>query len=110
MSKVAITLAAAALVLGSVALTANAQTQGASSRGSQILRNNGIFIPASMAKSFKDALDKLSAAGVERYMAFQHGRSAGGYEKSMEVLDTGGVGMISTLESIVRTTIRRDEH
>jgi hypothetical protein len=31
MSKVAITLAAAALVLGSVALTANAQTQGASS-------------------------------------------------------------------------------
>ena len=61
-----------------------------------------------MAKSFKDALDKLNGAQVERYMEFQHGRSAGGYEKSIEILDTSGEKMLSTLESLVRTTIRRD--
>ena len=76
--------------------------------GHQILRTEGIFIPASMAKSFKDALNKLAGAQVERYMEFQHGRSPGGYEKSIEVLDTSGEKMLSTLESLVRTTIRRD--
>jgi hypothetical protein len=75
--------------------------------GRQMLRTQGIYISASTAKSFKDAFDKLSGAQVERYMEFQHGRSAG-YEKSLEVLDTGGSGMIASLESLVRTTIRRD--
>jgi hypothetical protein len=60
-----------------------------------------------MAKSFKDAFDKLAGAQVERYMEFQHGRSSG-YEKSLEVLDTGGGGMLADLEMLVRTTIRRD--
>jgi hypothetical protein len=40
-------------------------------------------------------------------MEFQHRRSAG-YEKSMAVLDPSGHGLIATLESLVRTTIRRD--
>jgi len=75
--------------------------------GRQTLRTNGIFIPASMAKRFKDAFDKLAGAQVERYMEFQHGRSSG-YEKSLEVLDTGGGGMLADLEMLVRTTIRRD--
>jgi hypothetical protein len=60
-----------------------------------------------MAKSFKDAFDKLSEGQVERRMEFQHARSAG-YEKSLAVLDTGGGGMLANLEALVRTTIRRD--
>jgi hypothetical protein len=75
--------------------------------GRQMLRTNGIFISASVAKSFKDAFEELSGAQVERYMEFQHRRSAG-YEKSMAVLDPSGHGLIATLESLVRTTIRRD--
>jgi hypothetical protein len=76
-----------------------------------VLRTNGVFIAASVAKSFKDAFNKLSEAQVERYMEFQHGRGAGGFEKSLEVLDTTGDDnkMFSALESLVRTTIRRDE-
>ncbi len=77
--------------------------------GRQILRTNGIFIPAPMAKIFKEALNKLHEAQVERYMEFQHGRIAGGYEKSMKVLDTSGEGMLSDLETLVRTTIRANE-
>jgi hypothetical protein len=78
--------------------------------GRQVLRTNGIFIPASVAKSFRDAFGKLSEAQIERYMDFQHGHGAGGYQKSLEVLDTGGESkMLSTLESLVRTTIRRDD-
>jgi hypothetical protein len=52
-----------------------------------------------MAKTIKDAFNKLSEPQVERYMAFQHGRNAGGHEKSIEVLDTNGEGMLSTLAS-----------
>lgn len=75
--------------------------------GRQTLRSNGIYISAPTAKSFKDAFDKLSGAQVERYMEFQHGRSSG-YEKSLEVLDAGGNGMLAELEALVRKTIRRD--
>jgi demethoxyubiquinone hydroxylase (CLK1/Coq7/Cat5 family) len=74
--------------------------------GRQTLRTNGIFIPAPMAKIFKDAFNKLNEAQVERYLEFQHGRVPGGYVKSMAVLDTSGEGMFSELQSLVRTTIR----
>jgi hypothetical protein len=75
--------------------------------GRQTLRTNGIYISASTAKSFKEAFDKLSEAQVERYMEFQHGRSSG-YEKSLQVLDTSGTGMLADLETLVRKAIRRD--
>lgn len=78
--------------------------------GRQVLRTNGIFISASVANSFKDAFDKLSAAHVERSMEFRLGRNAGGYQKSLEVLDTRGEEMLSTLETLVRTTIRSNTH
>jgi len=72
----------------------------------QTLRMSGIFVPASIAKRFKEAFDKLSGAQTERYLAFQHGR--GDYETSMEVLDPAGNGEISELQALVRSTIRRD--
>jgi hypothetical protein len=65
------------------------------------------LFPPRWPKSFKDVFDKLSEAQVERRMEFQHARSAG-YEKSFAVLDTGGGGMLANLESLVRTTMRRD--
>jgi hypothetical protein len=66
-------------------------------------------ISASVAKSFKEVFEKLSEAQVERYMDFQHGHFAGGYQKSLEVLETGGESkMLATLEALVGTTIRRD--
>jgi hypothetical protein len=74
--------------------------------GRHLLRRNGIFLSSSVAKAFREAFDHLSAAQVERYLAFQHGDR--GYEKSMEVLDTAGTGEIATLQNLVRTTIRRD--
>jgi hypothetical protein len=75
--------------------------------GRQALRTNGIFVSTEVARAFRDAFNKLSEAQVERYLAFQHGRGSGGYEKSLEVLDASGEGkMLSTLESLVRTTIR----
>jgi hypothetical protein len=75
--------------------------------GRQVLRTNGIFIPAETAKSFRDGFDKLSEAQVERYMHFRHGRDFSGFKASMEVLDTTGTGMIADLEALVRSTIRR---
>lgn len=75
--------------------------------GRQVLRTNGIFVSASTVKSFKDAFDKLSDAQVERYKEFQHGRSSG-YEKCCQVLDTSGTGMLADLETLVRTTIKRE--
>src|SRR5665213_887360 len=45
--------------------------------GRQLLRTNGVFIPATIAYAFRDAFTKLSGAQVERYIEFQHGRSIG---------------------------------
>jgi hypothetical protein len=75
--------------------------------GRQVLRAKGIFVSADTVKRFREAFEKLSEARVERYMEFQHGRSIG-YEKSLEVLDTSGTGIIADLEALVRATIRRD--
>lgn len=72
-----------------------------------MLRTNGIFINAEIAKAFKDAFDKLSGAYVEQSMQFRGGRGAG-YEKSMEILDTTGEGLIARLQELVRAAIRRD--
>jgi len=74
--------------------------------GRLVLRTSGIFIPAAVARSFKEAFDKLSGAYVEQSMEFRTGRGTG-LEKSMDVLDTTGEGLIATLEALVRTTIRR---
>jgi hypothetical protein len=73
--------------------------------GRQALRVNGIFITDDVAKSFSAAFAKLSAAQVERYLEFQHGRTIG-FEKSLEALDTAGTGMIADLEALVRKNIR----
>jgi hypothetical protein len=76
--------------------------------GRQVLRRDGIFIPASVAKSFREPSANYL---MLRLSDTQHGHGAGGgYQKSMEVLDTGGENkMFATLESLVRTTIRRDQ-
>lgn len=75
--------------------------------GRLVLRTNGIFINAEIAKAFKDAFDKLSGAYVEQSMQFRGGRGAG-YEKSMEILDTTGERLIARLQELVRAAIRRD--
>lgn len=75
--------------------------------GRLMLRTSGIFIPAAVANSFKDAFDKLSGAYVEQSMEFQTGRGSS-LEKSMDVLDTTGTGLIARLEALVRATIRRE--
>jgi hypothetical protein len=75
--------------------------------GRLMLRTNGILIPAAVSRSLKDAFDKLSGAYVEQSMQFRTGRGAE-FEKSMDVLDTTGDGMIATLEALLRATIRRD--
>ncbi len=75
--------------------------------GRLILRTSGILIPAAIAKNFKDAFDKLSGAYVEQSMEFRTGRGAG-FEKSMDVIDTTGEGMIATLEALLRATMRRE--
>jgi hypothetical protein len=75
--------------------------------GRQVLRTNGIFVSSDTVKRFREALEKLSEARVERYIEFQHPRTVG-YEKSLEVLDTSGTGVIADLEALVRSTIRRD--
>jgi hypothetical protein len=67
--------------IGASVLRTNNAAAAAIYEGRQMLRTNGIFVSASIAKSFKEAFDKLSDAQVERYMEFQHGRSSG-YEKS----------------------------
>jgi hypothetical protein len=75
--------------------------------GRLVLRTSGVVVPAAIAKSFKEAFDKLSGAYVEQSMEFRSGRGAG-FEKSMDVLDTTGEGVIATLEALVRATIRRE--
>jgi hypothetical protein len=87
-------------------LRTNNSAAAAIYEGRQTLRVNGVFISGETAKRFKQAFDKLAAAQVERYMEFRHGRSAG-YDKSLEVLDTAGTGMIADLESLTRANIRR---
>jgi hypothetical protein len=74
--------------------------------GRHLLRRNGIFLSSSVTRAFREAFDHLSAAQVERYLAFQHGDR--GYEESIGVLDTAGTGEIATLQNLVRSTIRRD--
>jgi hypothetical protein len=57
------------------------------------LRTEGIYLSAPVAKRFKEAFDKLSGTQTERYLVFHRGHR-GGYEKSMDVVDTTGDGEI----------------
>jgi predicted flap endonuclease-1-like 5' DNA nuclease len=71
------------------------------------LRTSGIFLPAPIAKAFKDGFDMLSFAQVEQQLEFE-GRGVREQPKSIELLGAGGELFLSTLGSLVRSTIRRD--
>ena len=75
--------------------------------GRLLLRTSGIFLPAPIAKAFKDGFDMLSFAQVEQQLEFG-GRGVREQPKSIELLGAGGELFLSTLESLVRSTIRRD--
>jgi hypothetical protein len=72
-----------------------------------LLRTNGIFLPATVAKAFANGLATLSAAYVEQKLDFE-GRGVREQPKSIDLLDGGGELLLSTLETLVRSTIRRD--
>jgi hypothetical protein len=73
--------------------------------GRLLLRTNGIFLPASAATAFKAEFDTLSAAYIEQKLDFE-GRGAREHTKSMELVGAGA--SFSKLESLVRSTLRRD--
>lgn len=70
--------------------------------GRLLLRTSGIFLPAPIAKAFKDGFDMLSFAQVEQQLEFG-GRGVREQPKSIELLGAGGELFLSTLESLVRS-------
>jgi len=74
--------------------------------GRLLLRTSGIFIPAEMAKAFKDGFDTLSEAQAEQYINFRHGGA--GHATSMRLVGSDGEKLLGKLETLVRTTIRRE--
>jgi hypothetical protein len=75
--------------------------------GRLLLRTSGIFLSAKVAKAFKDGFEMLSFAQVEQQLDFE-GRGIREQPKSAELLGAGGELLLSTLETLVRSTIRRD--
>ncbi len=75
--------------------------------GRLLLRTSGIFLPAAVAKAFKGGFDMPSSAQVEQQVDFE-GRGVREQPNSTELLGGGGELLLSTLESLVRSTIRRD--
>jgi hypothetical protein len=75
--------------------------------GRLLLRTSGIFLPVALAKAFKDGFDMLSFAQVEQHLSFE-GRGLREQPKSDELLGNGGELLLSTLELLVRSAIRRD--
>ena len=75
--------------------------------GRLLLRTKGIFLPAVLAKAFKDGFEMLSGAYVEQKLDFE-GRGVREQPKSTELI-TGSANLLySALETLVRSTIRRD--
>jgi hypothetical protein len=71
-----------------------------------LLRWNGIFVQTSIMGEFKNALEILGKAQVERYMEFQH-RSGVDYKESSRLL-SDGEKVFDRLQSMVRTRLHRD--
>jgi hypothetical protein len=71
-----------------------------------LLRRNGIFVQTSIMGEFKNALEILGKAQVERYIEFQH-RSGVDYKESSRLL-SDGEKVLDRLQSMVRTRLHRD--
>jgi hypothetical protein len=71
------------------------------------LRISGIFLPTALAKALKGGFDKLSLAQVEQQLDFE-GRGIREQPNSTGLLGGGGDLLLSNLEALVRSTIRRD--
>jgi hypothetical protein len=75
--------------------------------GRLLLRTVGIFVDENLAQSFKLAFDRLSQAQVEQYMDFTRGRSPSD-RASTALLSPDGEAAFTTLQSQVRSTLRRE--
>jgi hypothetical protein len=76
-------------------------------QGWLLVRTDGIFISSDMAKRFETGFELLSKAQVEQQISFEHGR--GLEQKISEMLITpGGDQRFEELQTLVRTTLRRE--
>jgi hypothetical protein len=76
-------------------------------KGRLLLRTNGVFLPSKLSAAFKHGFDTLSGAQVEQYVNFQNGRGVGD-QKSIDLIGAGGEALFAGLETLVRSTLRRD--
>jgi hypothetical protein len=78
-------------------------------QGRLLLRTNGVFLPPKLSAAFKHGFDTLSGAQVEQHVNFQHRSSGGvGDYKSIDLVSAGGEALFASLETLVRSTLRRD--
>lgn len=75
--------------------------------GRLLLTTNSVFLPSAFSMAFKQAFDTLHGAQVEQYIDFQRGRSHS-YEKGNDLIGPGGDALLARLETLTRTTLRRD--
>jgi hypothetical protein len=72
-----------------------------------LLRQKGIFVQTSMVDEFKNALEMLGKAQIERHIEFQH-RGAGVGSKDALRLLNDGERTFNQLQAMVRTRLLRD--
>ena len=75
--------------------------------GRLLLRTNGIHIHAAMADAFRNGFSMLSEAYAEQSISFEHGAGVGN-KASMALVGGEGDKLFAAMETLVRTTIRRD--
>jgi len=69
-----------------------------------LLRRQGIFLQSSLVGEFKNAIEILSKAQIERLVQFQHGSSGVGYDASLRLLSEGEK-VFDELQSLVRARL-----
>jgi hypothetical protein len=72
-----------------------------------LVRTDSIFISSEMSKRFEEGFRLLSKAQIEQQMNFEHGRGVG-HETSEMLISPQGDGQFANLETLVRTTLRRE--
>jgi hypothetical protein len=75
--------------------------------GRLLLRTNGIFISSETSKRFAEGFEARSKAQIEQQINFQH-RDAAGFDDAILLTGVGGEQLLTNLESLVRSTLRRE--